>query len=82
MYEVQKPEDVHYKNVFEKEDVFDLVIKVDGREVSATRFSGNFFPPKIRYSVDIRSLVPTIIKEVQYALSRREYTNEYLGIEL
>tara|TARA_R110000824_G_scaffold4945_4_gene23156 strand:+ start:3627 stop:4079 length:453 start_codon:yes stop_codon:yes gene_type:complete len=82
MYEVQKPEDVVYKNVFEKEDVFDLVIKVDGREVSVTRFSGNFFPPKIRYSVDIRSLVPTIIKEIQYYLSRRDYTREYLGTEL
>jgi len=82
MYEVQRPENVIYKDVFEKEDVFDLVIKVDGRERSTTRFSGNFFPPKVRYSVDIRSLVPKIIKEIQYVLSRRDYTSEYLGIEL
>ena len=82
MYEVQKVEDIQVKNVFEKEDIFDLVIKVDGRERSITTFSGNFFPPKIRYSVDIRSLVPNIIKHIQYVLSRRDYTNEYLGIEL
>ena len=82
MYEVQRPENVIYKDVFEKEDVFDLVIKVDGRERSTTRFSGNFFPPKVRYSVDIRSLIPKIIKEIQYVLSRRDYTSEYLGIEL
>ena len=81
-YEVQKPEDIQVKNVFEKEDVFDLVIKVDGRERSITRFSGNFFPPKVRYSVDIRSLVPNIIKHIQYVLSRKEYTTEYLGVEL
>ena len=81
-YETQKPEDIQVKNVFEKEDVFDLVIKVDGRERSITRFSGNFFPPKVRYSVDIRSLVPNIIKHIQYVLSRREYTTEYLGVEL
>lgn len=81
-YEVQKPEDIQTKNVFEKEDVFDLVIKVDGRERSITRFSGNFFPPKVRYSVDIRSLVPNIIKHIQYVLSRKEYTTEYLGVEL
>ena len=82
MYDVQKPEDIHKKDIFEKEDVFDLVIKVDGRERSVTRFSGNFFPPKIRYSVDIRSLVPNIIKHIQYVLSRRDYTTSYSGVEL
>jgi hypothetical protein len=37
-------------------------------------FSGNLFPPKVRYSVDIKEIIPSIINEIRYSLAQKKYT--------
>lgn len=66
----------------EKEDVFDFEIKVDDRVVGKTRFSGNIYPQRVRYSVDVRKLIPQIISTIQDTFSQEYFTVEYSGIEL
>jgi len=78
-YNVQKEEDIDRRNVYENEDFFDLEIKVevDGerKTVARQRFTGNVYPPKVRYSVDIRSLIPKIISCVHYGFTRKNYSD-------
>lgn len=71
-----------YKNIFEKEDIFDFEIKVDKQSVAKSRFSGNFFPPQVRYQVDIKELIPTIISEIKDSLSQKNYTKNYANVAL
>lgn len=66
----------------EKEDVFDFEIKVDDRPVVKSRFSGNPYPQRVRYSVDVRKLIPVLITIIQDTFSQENFTVEYSGIEL
>jgi len=68
-YEVQTPEQIDRRDVFENEDIIGFVLKYDGRLIAMTEFSGNFFPPKVRYNISIRDIIPEIYSEVREHLS-------------
>jgi hypothetical protein len=78
----QNPEDIEVKDLFADEDVFSFEIKVHGNVVAQKQFSGNWYPPKVRYDVDIRKLIPGIISKIQKTLSSKKLTTEYAGITL
>jgi hypothetical protein len=78
----QKPEDVVVENIFDNEDVFDFEIKTDEKTIVKKRFTGNVYPQRIRYSVDIRKIIPTLIREIQETFSREIFCVEYSGISL
>ena len=83
-YLLQNTEEVEEtkKNIYENEDIFTLQIKVKGRVVTQKIFSGNDYPPKVRYDVDIRSIISEIISKIQNGLSQENYTKEYCGYTL
>ena len=83
-YLIQNTEDIDEtrKDIYENEDIFTLQIKVKGRVVAQKVFSGNDYPPKVRYDVDIRSIISEIISKIQNGLSYENYTQEYCGYEL
>lgn len=56
----------------EVEDIFTFQIKIDNRVIIETNFSGNIYPPKVRYSVDIRRIIPLIVNDIHTTLSLPE----------
>ncbi len=80
--QTQEEVDANKRDIFEKEDNFDFEIKVDDRSVAKSRFSGNMYPQRVRYSVDVRKLIPGIISTIQDTFSQEYLTVEYSGIEL
>lgn len=80
-YFEQKSEDI-VKDDNTVEDTFDFQIKVDEVVVAHTQIRGNDYPQRVRYSVDIRKLIPGIIAEIQNTLSKENFDVEYSGIEL
>ena len=58
----------------DKIDDFQFEIKVDKKTVIKGGFSGNLFPPKVRYAVDIKEIIPSIMTEIRYFLSKENYT--------
>jgi hypothetical protein len=56
------------------EDYFTFEIRVDGKVIIIERFTGMDFPPKVRYSVNIKSLIPSLISKIQRGLSQRKYS--------
>lgn len=62
------------KNIFEKIDNFQFEIKVDKVTVAKSEFCGNFFPPKVRYAVDVREIIPSIMSEIRQTLSQKKYS--------
>jgi len=75
-YDVQTTEQINRTPIFEKEDIFDFEIRIDERVVAAKRFTGNVYPQRVRYSVDIRDIIPSIISSIQETL-----TQEYFSVE-
>jgi hypothetical protein len=67
-------EEVEYKDIFEKPDDFQFEIRIDKKTVAKSVFSGNFFPQKVRYAVDIKEIIPAIMGEMRYYLSLKEYS--------
>jgi len=72
-YKPYHNQDQSSKNIFEKPDNFQFEIKVDKKSVGKSTFTGNYFPPKVRYAVDIKEIIPTIISEIRYFLSQKKY---------
>lgn len=75
-------EDTKPVDIYENEDFFTLQIKVKGRVVCEKIFSGNDYPPNVRYDVDIRKIIPKIIDYLQQGLSRKNYTKNLCGYQL
>ena len=69
-------QDENIKNIFERKDNFQFEIKVDEKTVVKTEFSGNYFPPKIRYAVDVREIIPEIMSEIRNYLSQKSYITD------
>lgn len=81
-YSEQLPEEIDRKNIYENEDFFDVELKIDEKTVIKKRFSGNIYPPKVRYSVNIKELIPEIISIIHDTLCERNLLTNYAGVEL
>ena len=81
-YKKQLQEDIISENIFENEDVFDFEIKTEDRFIGKRRFTGNVYPQRVRYSVDVRKIIPALIKEIQETFSGENFSVEYCGISL
>ena len=75
-------ENAEVRDIYENEDFFTLQIKVKGRVVCESIFSGNDYPPNVRYDVNIRKIIPKIIEYLQQGLSRKNYTKNLCGYQL
>jgi len=59
----------------DKNDNFQFEIKVDNITILKTEFSANTFPPKVKYAVNIKEIVPSIMSEITHTLSKKKYVN-------
>ncbi len=58
----------------DKVDNYQFEIKVDKTCVAKGQFSGNLFPPKVRYDVNIKEIIPSIMAEIRDYFSLKNYT--------
>ena len=77
-YEKQTEEQINRTPIYDKEDIFDFEIRIDERVVAAKKFTGNVYPQRVRYSVDIRELIPKIINQIQDILGQEKFNVEYV----
>lgn len=63
-------------------DVFSVILKKDNRPVLERYINAMSYPPKIRYTVDIRKKVRTILRKFTDTLSLQEVTTHYLDYQL
>jgi len=74
--------DVEVKDIYEEEDFFTFQILHNKKIVVEKIFTGNDYPPQVRYDVDIRKILPKIIDQVQQGLNQKNYTKEYGNYKL
>lgn len=56
----------------DKIDDFQFEVKIDKNVIAKSTFSGNLFQPKVRYAVDIKEIIPSIMSEIRYFLSEKK----------
>lgn len=62
-----------------KNDIYHFAIQVDGRCVAKSEIDANVYPPGdkynrgVRYNVDIKDLIPVIIREIRNVLTSGDY---------
>lgn len=76
-YEKQTEEQINKTPIYDKEDIFDFEIRIDEKVIAARRFTGNVYPQRVRYTVDIRDLIPKIIYRIQETMGQQNFSVEY-----
>ena len=78
----QLEEDIQHRDIWTKDDTFTFQLKVDKNVVADGIFSGNYFPPKVRYQVNIKEIIPTIISKIRDTFSLDKYEQEFESYDL
>ena len=63
-------------------EVFNLFVKVGDTTICHRVFDGKFFPPKVRYTVDVRPFLKEILRELTDIFSTQKLTYKYLEFDL
>lgn len=66
----------------EESNYFTLAIRKDDKDVVVRYFEGSYYPPKVRYTVDIRPSLRRILKNFTDILSEKNPTTNYLNYSL
>ena len=65
----------------EKEE-FNIYVKIGEQTICHRVFDGKFFPPKVRYTVDVRPFLKEILRELTDIFSTQKLTYKYLEFDL
>lgn len=59
---------------------FNIYVKVNEKTICHRRFDAKLFPPKVRYTVDVRPHIKNILTSLTDIFSAEDLTFEYLGL--
>jgi hypothetical protein len=63
-------------------EVFNIYVKLGEQTLCHRIFDGKKYPPKVRYTVDVRPFLKDILKELTDIFSNQDLTYKYLEFDL
>lgn len=63
-------------------EFFNMYIKLEDETICHRQFDAKMYPPKVRYTVDVRPYLKSILKDLTDIFSEQNLTYEYLGLPL
>ena len=66
----------------EGSEQFHLFIKLGEQTICHRYFDGKLFPPKVRYTVDVRPILKDILRDLTDIFSSQKLSFDYLGFDL
>lgn len=63
-------------------EYFNVYIKQNDKTICHSQFDAKIYPPKVRYTVDIRPHIKRVLSELTDIFSSKNLTLEYMGITL
>ena len=63
-------------------EVFNIFVKVGDQIITQRIFDGKLYPPKVRYTVDVRPYLKEVLRELTDIFSRKNLTYQYLNFDL
>ena len=63
-------------------EIFNIYVKVGEQTICQRIFDGKKFPPKVRYTVDVRPFLKDVLRELTDIFSNPELSHQYLEFDL
>jgi len=63
-------------------EIFNIFVKVGEQTLCHRTFDGKLFPPKVRYTVDVRPFLKDVLRELTDIFSHHDLSYEYLDFDL
>jgi len=76
-YEIMENPDVLNTSITEGQENFNLYIKVENMTICQRTFDAKVYPPKVRYTVDLRPKLKSILSELTDIFSGRNFNYFY-----
>ena len=76
-YEIMENPDVLNTSITEGQENFNLYIKVENMTICQRTFDAKIYPPKVRYTVDLRPKLKSILSELTDIFSGRKFNYFY-----
>jgi hypothetical protein len=82
MNQIIEDENVLNTSMTSDAENFNLFIKVGDETICHRQFNAKVYPPKVRYTVDVRPYLKNILKGLTDIFSDKNLTYEYIGLPL
>ena len=82
MNQIIEDENVLNTSMTSDDENFNLFIKVGDETICHRQFNAKVYPPKVRYTVDVRPYLKNILKGLTDIFSYENLTYEYMGLPL
>jgi hypothetical protein len=63
-------------------EIFNIYVKIGDMTICHRSFDGKFFPPKVRYTVDVRPYLKDILRDLTDIFSSERLSYQYLEFDL
>jgi hypothetical protein len=61
---------------------FNILIRINEQTICHTLFDGKKFPPKVRYTVDVRPFLKDVLRDLTDIFSGQKLSFDYMGFDL
>lgn len=79
-YEIQNNPSILNTSFTDGPEYFNIYLKQGDKLLCHRRFDAKIYPPKVRYTVDIRQTIKVILSELTSLFSARDLSFDYLGL--
>ena len=79
-YEITNNPSILETSFVDGPEYFNIFIKMNDVTICQRQFDAKIYPPKIRYTVDIRPYIKSILYELTDIFSAEDLTYDYLGL--
>jgi hypothetical protein len=79
-YDITNKPDILNTSYVDGPEYFNIYLKQGDRLLCHRRFDAKIYPPKVRYTVDIRQTIKGILSELTSLFSARDLSFDYLGL--
>lgn len=66
----------------DEDEIFNIFVRVGDQTICHRVFDGKKFPPKVRYTVDVRPYLKDVLRDLTDIFSDRELSYQYLEFDL
>lgn len=81
-YQIQEDPNIIETSMTDDDENFNIYIKKDDKVLFHRSWNGKLYPPKIRYTVDVRPHLKYILKRLTSVMSNDKLTYKYQDYEL
>ena len=79
---IEQDQNVMKTSMTDEAENFNMYIKVNDETICHRQFDAKLYPPKVRYTVDVRPYLKSILRDLTDIFSEENLTLEYLGLPL